>query len=379
MRTRFELADVIRRWGDAYQKDFGVSNYNRKVLDDILKCRTAVLGGHVEQCDSCGNALISYNSCGNRHCPKCQALQQAIWAEALLDIILPVKHYHMIFTVPHELNAIALSHSRWFYNCLFSKAWETLQSFGLTNYGVETGAVMILHTWGQNLSFHPHVHCIVPAVGLTVSGKTKLIGQKGRYLFPIKAVSALFKGKMLVSIRKILERDNAYRPYKKALEDAWNKKWNLYCEPSLGKPEHVVGYLGQYTHRVAITNDRIEDINETGVRFIHKDYRNGARKKTIELHGVEFLRRFCQHILPRRFVKIRYYGIYSSRFRTLSPGIVKLKAPVKQESSIERIKRLTGVDICRCPVCKIGVMQTIGEIPRIRSPGYLQAVSLKSL
>ena len=370
-RPLYEVADVIGRFGQEFNQQAQPNGYQKKVLRTLMQCRTAALGYHKDRCDDCGHERISYNSCGNRHCPKCQGVYQAFWIEELMAMILPVKHYHMVFTVPHELNAIAMVDSRWFYNMLFAKTWETLQAFGYTHYGVESGALMVLHTWGQNLSFHPHVHCIVSAAGQTPAGNMKHIGHSGKYLFPVRAVSAAFKGKMMESIKRWLTKKGLWEKHKTQANAAWNRDWNVHCEPSLGNPEHVVRYLGQYTHRVAIANHRILKVDDAGVTFLHKDYRDNAQQKPAHLTGVEFLRRFCQHFLPLRFVKIRYYGIYSSRFRALQQkDNPKMRLKPKNETAAQRILRLTGVDVCRCPVCKKGMMRTIEVVPRIRSPAF---------
>ena len=368
-RPVYEVADVISRFGNEFNQQVHPNGYQKKVLRALTQCRNAALGYHKDRCDDCGHERISYNSCGNRHCPKCQASQQTFWIEDLLQMILPVKHYHMVFTVPHELNAICITDSAWFYNHLMACVWSTLQSFGYTHYGVETGAVCVLHTWGQNLSLHPHVHCIVPAAGLSLAGNSQHIGKGGKFLYPVTAVSAAFKKKMLDGIKRKLKKQSLWQTYQTAMNAAWNKKWVVFCEPSFGKPEHVVGYLGNYTHRVAISNHRILNVNDDSVTFMHKDYAHGAKQKPITLTGVEFLRRFCQHILPRRFVKIRYYGIYSSRFRALQKkenNKMVLKPP--KETTSERLKRLTGFDISQCPFCHKGTMHVIDVMPRIRSP-----------
>jgi hypothetical protein len=225
------------------------------------------------------------------------------------------------------------------------------------------------------------MHCIVPAAGQTLAGNMKHIGHTGKYIYPVKAVSAVFKGKMMDSIKRRFRKKGLWEKYKPQMNASWAKDWNVHCEPSLGKPEHVVRYLGQYTHRVAIANHRILKIDDSGVTFLHKDYRDDAKQKPVTLTGVEFLRRFCQHILPRRFVKIRYYGVYSSRFRALQKKEnPKMLLKPKDESPVERIKRLTGFDVCCCPFCKKGTMRITEVVPRIRSPafehGYIRTLNI---
>jgi hypothetical protein len=381
-RPPFELADAIKRFGKPYIQTCHPNSYITNTLSELLKCRTAQLGYHKDRCDndSCNQTRISYNSCRNRHCPKCQATKQAFWVDDLLHITLPVKHYHIVFTLPHELNEVCLLNSKWFYAQMFEAIWETLRTFGYSHYGIESGAICVLHTWGQNMSLHPHMHCIVPAAGQTIQGKMKHIGGDGKFLYPVKQLSLTFRGKLMGAIKKQLIKQNILPQYQWLIDKAWHKPWNVHCEPSLGKPEHVVKYLGQYTHRVAITNQRLTNIDASGITFMHKDYAHGAKVKPAHLDGVEFIRRFCMHILPKRFVKIRRYGIYSSRHRALKKKTdrkmtVVLKA---KETTQERILRLTGFDVYQCPYCKTGRMHTIEIVPRVRSPGFGQIHVLQS-
>lgn len=376
-RNKFELADVVRKFGNQLIEQDNLSPQQIKVLFNILQCRTASLGGHEEVCDHCGTIRYSYNSCGDRHCPKCQGIKQAIWIEELQEATLPVKHYHIIFTVPHCLNAICLWDKNMYYKILFKAVWSTLHRFGYTHYGVETGAVAILHSWGQNLSLHPHIHCIVPAAGYSLKGQWKHIGQNGYYLYPVHQLSDTFKGKFLDSLKRKLKKTGMYNNFYKHVQKAYKSRWVVYSEASMAGAEHVIRYLGQYTHRVAIANHRILNITGTHVTFIAKDYRDRAAKKPITLEGVEFLRRFCMHVFPKRFIRIRHYGIYNhTTIRNLDlqfipkkkPDIEQLAMPKEKETAVERTKRLTGFDVGLCPACKKGRMHVIREMPRIRSP-----------
>jgi len=382
MRTRFELANVVHLFGPGLVAKTKLAPLQTKVLGKISHCRTATLGGHEEACENCGAVRYSYNSCGDRHCPKCQAAKQAFWIEGLMQSTLPVKHYHIVFTVPHQLNAVCLHNQRMYYSQLFATVWNTLRSFGYSHYGVESGAVCVLHTWGQNLSLHPHVHCLVPAAGYTLDGRWKNIGHSGSYLYPVHQLSEAFKGKFLASLKRALRKQNELMLFNDKVQQAYKTPWVVHCEPSLAGAEQVVKYLGQYTHRVAITNQRILNIAGGKVTFIAKDYRDRAIKKQVTLDGVEFLRRFTMHILPKRFVKIRRYGMYNhTTKRNLNLQFVPQEKPdidtiIKQketatETSLQRFERLTGVNPCRCPVCKTGRMVTIRELPRIRSPALL--------
>ena len=379
MREKFELADVINRFGAEFIKARKINPMQAKVLGKISQCRTAALGGHEEACSGCGVVRYSYNSCGNRHCPKCRAAKQAFRIDGLMQNTLPVKHYHIIFTVPHVLDKTGLFIERDFYSLLFAAVWFTLRSFGYTHFGVESGAVCVPRTRGQNPGFHLHIHCIVPAAGYSLKGEWINIGQAdGKFLYPVHRLSKLFKEKFLDSLKRCLRKPGRLSQFNDLVQQAYAKKWVVNCEPSLANADHVVKYLGQYTHRVAITNQRILNIEKGKVTFIAKDYRDNATKKPVTLSGVEFLRRFCMHILPQHFVKIRRYGIYNHTVKRnlllqfvpeQKPGIDSvIKKSEPPGTSLERFKRLTGVDVCLCPVCKKGRMVRISGLPKIRSP-----------
>ena len=344
----------------------------------IQHCRTSSLGGHIDQCDACGYLRISYNSCRNRHCPKCQNTQREAWIENRKLDLLPVPYFHVVFTVPDKLNRLFILHHADLYNLLFASAWETLAQFSYTQLHAETGMVAVLHTWGQNLTLHPHIHCIVPAAGFTLDGQWKKIGHLGNYLYPVHQLSEAFKGRFLDSLKRALRKQNELSLFNDLVQRAFHTRWIVNCEPSLASADHVVKYLGQYTHRVAITNQRILIIAGGKVTFMTKDYRDGAVKKPVTLDGVEFLRRFTLHILPSRFVKIRYYGIYNhTAKRNLGLQFVPEEKPdidtlIKHEeppeTALQRFERLTGVNPCQCPVCKTGRMVAVRELPRIRAP-----------
>ncbi|MDZ4203842.1 MAG: IS91 family transposase, partial [Bacteroidales bacterium] len=390
MRAKFELADAITLFGSGLLAQTKLTPLQQKVLGKIAWCRTAALGGHEEVCESCGTVRYSYNSCGDRHCPKCQAAKQVFWIDDLMQNTLPIKHYHIIFTLPHQLNAVCLHNQRLYYDLLFAAAWNTLHSFGYSHFGVETGTVAVLHTWGQNLSLHPHIHCIVPAAGYALDGQWKNIGHSGTYLYPVHQLSDAFKGKFLDSLKRALRKQNELLLFNDKVQEAYKTRWVVHCEPSLASAEHVVKYLGQYTHRVAITNQRILNITDSKVTFLAKDYRDRAAKKQVTLDGTEFLRRFSMHILPKRFVKIRRFGIYNPtlirnhKLKFISEEKPDIQTIIKNqkgpETNLERLERLTGVNPCLCPVCKTGRMITVRELPRIRSPDlfFLKQPQLQS-
>jgi len=365
-RSQNEVAGIIKDFGQRFVEQCHPNSFVLRTLNALAKCRTSALGGHEEKCDCCGKNRYSYNSCRNRHCPKCQASKQAFWVEDRMVEALNVKYFHIVFTIPEELNQICILDSKKFYSFMFNCVWDTLRTFGYSHYGVESGAICVLHTWGQNLSLHPHIHCVVPAAGLTLAGNLKHISKNGKYLYNVKMLSSVFRGKLLGIIKKHFKKSNELNQYQQLLDSIWQKKWVVFCEPSFGNSTQIVKYLGQYTHRVAITNQRILDIGEKDVTFLFKDYRDSSKIKPIKLSGVEFLRRFCMHILPSGFVKIRYYGILSSKMKKLVTS--KQKQTKTIESPQQRLKRLTGVDVYQCPFCKNGRMYVVDIIPRTRSP-----------
>jgi hypothetical protein len=381
MRSKTELALAIQKFGSALVRQNNLAPLKIKTLNNLFLCRTAALGGHEEACNHCGTVKYSYNSCGDRHCPKCQAAKQAIWIDDLLESTIAVKHFHLVFTVPHALNAVCLHNERLFYDLMFDSVWNILKSFGYTHFGAETGAICVLHTWGQNLSLHPHIHCIVPAAGFSLKGNWIEMGTSNNFLYPVHQLSAAFKGRFLDGLKRQLDKKQERDQFQSHIRQAYETKWVVYSEPSLAGVEHVVKYLGQYTHRVAITNQRIKEITDKNVTFWAKDYKKGGQKMLVTLDGVEFLRRFSLHILPRRFVKIRRYGIYNHTF--IKSWGLQFSNPRKQptdshqnekptsETKIERLGRITGVDFSLCPICKEGHMVRVSVLPRIRSPGFL--------
>jgi hypothetical protein len=361
------LAQIIGRFAPQYIEKYQPNSFIIRTLDALQKCRTPALGGHIERCDCCHRERTSYNSCRNRHCPKCQSAKQAFWVEDRMKDALPVKYFHVIFTVPHELNELCMTDSAWFYNALFQCVWNTLQGFGYSHYGVESGAICVLHTWGQTLSLHPHIHCLVPAAGLTLKGNLKRITKEGKYLYPVPMLSPVFRGKFLGKIKRHLITLNQLHEYQALLDQLWSKNWVVDCEPPFGSPEHIIKYLSQYTHRVAISNNRIQHIDKDGVTFQMKDYTDQGKQKTTHLSGVEFLHRFSLHILPKQFVRIRYYGILSSKIKKeLLPE--KPKTVPLKETPQDRLKRLTQFDVYQGPFCNKGTMHVVEVLPKIRSP-----------
>ncbi len=370
----YQVAQIIEQFGDDFVKEHHPNTWITRTLNALKICRTAALGGHKEKCDHCGKIRISYDSCRNRHCPKCQGSKQAFWIEDVSKRIIDTKYFHIVFTIPEQLNTICLLDSKRFYSILFQSVWQSLRTFGYTHYGVESGALAILHTWGQNLSLHPHIHCLVPAAGIDLFDNMKKISKKGKYLYPVEILSIEFRSNMMKRLKKHLKAslagkrvNNQLSKHQPLIDKAWAKDWVVFCEPSFADVDRVIKYLGQYTHRVAISNHRIQHIDQKYVSFFYKDYADDKKRKLTKLTGIEFLRRFCMHILPKGFVKVRYYGILSNRY---SKQTAMYKSPViiKNETTQERILRLTGFDVYKCPFCKKGQMHTIEIIPKIRSP-----------
>jgi hypothetical protein len=383
-RPRLEVADIIRAHGAAFLDAFGatLSAGQRRVLEDLAACRTAVLGGHVEACDRCGHQQIAYNSCRNRHCPKCQATAAAQWLEAQAADLLPVAYFHVVFTLPAGLGPIALQNPRVVYGHLFRAAAETLLQVAADpkHLGAEIGFLAVLHTWGQTLQHHPHVHCVVPGGGLSPDGSRWIAGRPDFFL-PVRVLSRVFRGKFLEGLHAAFDRGNlAFHGRLSELADpgrfhdrlraAARTQWVVYAKPPFGGPEAVLKYLARYTHRVAISNSRLIELKDGRVRFRSKDYARGGRERTTTLEATEFLRRFLQHVLPSGFVRIRHYGFLANRHRqekvalcrallgvtstpeALTPGIA-----VPPEGTI-RDRSRTSV----CPACGEGRLVIIGEL-----------------
>jgi hypothetical protein len=348
-----ELADIVRRYGDSYRKTHKLPLNQLRTLRAIEICRTSQLGGHVDECEECRHIRISYNSCRNRHCPKCQFLTKEKWLEARNKELLPVPYFHVVFTVPSELNPLALRNQNVVYSLLFKAASETLLELTRTRLKARIGIIAVLHTWGQNLIDHPHLHCIVTGGGLGAKG---WISSKRKFFLPVKVMSRLFKGKLLSFLRKAHQTDRLPAS-DTLLKHLYDKEWVVYCKQPFAGPESVLAYLGRYTHRIAITNHRIISMENKKVAFSWKDYADGNRKKIMTLDAHEFIRRFLLHVLPDRFVKIRYFGFLANRNRKAC--LERCRAllntvctPVKiSETWQETLCRITGIDINQCPAC----------------------------
>jgi hypothetical protein len=323
----FEVADIVREDGEAFRATHYVSPEQGRVLRATAQCRTAARGGHVEACESCGTERICYNSCRNRHCPKCQGSARAKWLKAEQALLLPVPYFHLVFTLPHRLNPLIRVHQRVLYNLLFQAAAQTLQEFAHApqHLGAERGITAVLHTWGQTLTEHIHVHCIVTGGGLTADG-TQWRPSHPRFLFAVQALSQVFRGKYLAGLNRLRAQHRLHFAGESAalaVDEAWltfcrqlqARAWVVYAKPPWGGPEQVLKYLSRYTHRVAISNQRLVFVGKGVVRFRYQDYAAGGTTKILELRAEEFLRRFLLHVVPPYFVRIRHSGLLANRTR----------------------------------------------------------------
>ena len=377
-----EVADIFRSVGPAYRRDHadGLSRGQRCVMSAIERCRTAALGGHVEQCDACGHQRVAFNSCRNRHCPKCQSLTRAQWLEARQAELLPVDYFHVVFTVPQEIAAIAYQNKAVVYDILFRAAAQTLRTIAADpkHLGAEIGFIAILHTWGQNLLHHPHLHCVVPGGGLSPDGQRWVACRPGFFL-PVRVLSRLFRRLFLALLRSAFDAGTLHffhglaalqdaAAFMRYLVPAARAEWVVYAKPPFGGPEHVLEYLGRYTHRVAIANSRLVAFDDGEVAFHWKDYRHESRHKVMRLQAEEFIRRFLLHVLPSGFQRIRHYGLLGNRSREAKLECCRrlLKVPVPEPVSTQehedyrdRYQRLTGMSLRDCPLCKHGRMLCI--------------------
>jgi len=390
--TGLEVADIFRQAGPAYRQQHAdsLSRGQRRVMGAIESCRTAALGGHVEQCDVCGHQRIAYNSCRDRHCPKCQSLVRAQWLEARQADLLPVDYFHVVFTLPEEIATIAYQNKAVVYDLLFHATAETLRTIAADpkHLGAEIGFIAILHTWGQNLLHHPHLHCVVPGGGLSADGERWVSCRPGFFL-PVRVLSRLFRRLFLTQLQGAFDAGhlrffNALEPlqvpaaFARYLAPVRHAEWVVYAKRPFGGPEHVLEYLGRYTHRVAIANHRLIDFVDGKVSFHWKDYRHDARQKVMCLEAEEFMRRFLLHVLPSGLQRIRHYGFLANRYRAAklarcrellaapAPVVERPEAPLDYR---DRYELLTGKSLRDCPICGRGHMVCIetflpGALPR---------------
>lgn len=367
-----EVQDIFAAHGAEYRNNHNLPISHLRAMSAIERCRTAALGGHVDVCDGCGAARISYNSCRNRHCPKCQSLTKERWIDARKSDLLNVGYFHVVFTIPDTLNTIAFQNQRAVYGVLFKSVAETLTELAADkkHLGANIGFTSILHTWGQNLMHHPHIHCIVPGGGL--NSIDKWVNSRKKFFIPVKVLSQKFRGKFLFYLKQAhhngllkffgddcyLDDESSFNGF---LSPIYAKEWIVYCKPPFKNAVCVVEYLGRYTHRVAISNNRIIGMENGVVTFKWRDYKDGNKWKTMRVSAEEFIRRFLIHILPDRFMKIRHYGLLGNRNKTTKLGLCKLltSTPIVERMRLsveELLLKLTGKDIRACPHCGAGKM-----------------------
>jgi hypothetical protein len=354
MRPAHTVADILEIEQQKLQK-LSLTSWHFRALQAIRRCRTLAMGGHIDKCDCCQKLHISYNSCRNRHCPTCQGHKREQWIKARENELLNVPYFHVVFTLPHEFNTFALSHGKIMYSSLFKAAWQTLLQFGANpkHLGGKMGMIGVLHTWGQNLSLHPHLHCIVPGGGLTKSAKWKSAKNNGKYLFNVKAMSPVFRAKYVALLRK-----SELKIPKTVYNQVFKKKWVVFAKQPFARPEHVIEYLGRYTHKIAISNHRILKIDHEKrlVTFSAKDYRHGDKKIVLTLSTQEFIRRFGLHILPKGFTRIRHYGILSSSWKKEKLPQLQAELAAKTPAILTTEKPLLHR---QCPSCKKGRLHTV--------------------
>jgi len=369
-----EVADILRQHLNDYKAEYPLWPEHRKIATDLLNCRTARLGGHIERCDKCGVVRITYHSCRNRHCPKCQHMPRERWLEKRKDEILPTSYFHVVFTLPHELNTVILNNKKVMFNILFRAAARTLLTFGNNELSGNLGFLAVLHTWDQKLSAHFHLHCLV-AGGVMSKDKKQWLPLKNDYLFNEEALSRVFRGKFMDRL-KIARNVGSFkfirRSYGEFKDRLYVKNWVVSVRDPVKRPEHVLEYLARYTHRVAIANSRIKKLENGMVTFTFKN-RKKKRTETITITAVEFIRRFLLHSLPKGFVRIRHYGFMANRNRNENLNAIRqlmgMSAPLEKAVATleEMMLQLTGTDITTCPCCTEGKMQFFAEIPKGRA------------
>ena len=381
-----EVQDIFQQFAPAYLQSHRLPLQHLKVASAVSFCRTSKLGAHTDCCDECGHTQISYNSCRNRHCPKCQGLAREQWLSDRQQDLLPVPYFHVVFTLPDLLNPLVLRNQKLLYDLLFQCVSETLSELTADKkyLGAQIGFTTILHTWGQNLMDHPHIHCIVPGGGLSFDG-LRWVNSRKKFFIPVNVLSKKFRGKFLYYLKQhyttgligfygkisALAKEDAF---KMLLGQLYDRDWIVYCKPPFKNPHHVLEYLGRYTHRVAISNNRLINIEEGKVTFKWRDYRDKSKQKLMTIEGNEFIRRFLMHVLPYRFVKIRHFGILGNRNRRSKLLTCKkltganLSSSPKKFTAVELLLKLTGRDITLCPCCQKGHMKRQTLLPLMAVP-----------
>jgi hypothetical protein len=371
-KTRPELADVFRQYGESYQRTHRLLVCEQKVMRAVSVCRTQELGGHLDRCDACGFERPAYNSCRNRHCPKCQSLAKARWLEKQTSELLPVGYFHLVFTLPHEFNRLILAHKKIGLSLLFKAVSETLLEFGQTRLKGTLGIIAVLHTWNQALKDHFHLHCLVPAGALSLDHGHWVSARKN-FLFPVTALSQVFRGKFLGLLQQACDKGKL-PPANNEIKSSRQKSWVVYAKKPFGSPQTVLDYLGRYTHRVALSNNRILQVLNGEVTLSYRDRKDGDREKIMTLEAQEFIRRFLLHVLPDGFMRIRHFGFLANRSKKQALAqcrkLLDLDPALPQSpilSTKDLLLHITGVDLSRCPCCHEGTMIVVGDLVRLSS------------
>ncbi len=374
-KHKLELAHIMGQFGKQYHKQYKSCFEQQKAMKAIITCRTSAMGGHAARCNHCGFEKQAYNSCRNKHCPKCQFIKQEQWVDKLKGRLLPIRHFHLVFTIPQRLNTIFYANQRYCYNALFSAAWQAVSKATANPrfLGAQTGAVALLHTWTQTLMYHPHIHMIVPAGGIS-EDHIEWVNSGSKFFVPVKVIGKIFRGILCSCIEKGIKDGSINLPegldWASLKNKLYEKNWVIYAQKPMGGANSVLQYLGRYAHRVAIANSRILELKKGNVSFRYKDNRDHGAQKIMTLQAVEFIRRFLQHILPNNFYKIRYYGILAP-VNTLSLreqclaliGKITFFSRLEGLNAMEVYRIITGKDAALCPCCKLGRMEILHRIP----------------
>jgi predicted Zn-ribbon and HTH transcriptional regulator len=370
-RGKIELADIFQAHVHEYFEKYPASFEQKKAVRDITQCRSSALGGHLYRCNSCGHEDQSYNSCRNRHCPKCQGSKSADWVDARKKELLPVQYFHTVFTLPDDFHGLVLQNKKLMYELLFKAVSKTLLQIGKKNLGLEIGFFSVLHSWGQSLTLHPHIHCVIPGCGISNDGKVRYF--KNNYFVSDKILSPVFRGKFLELLKRAFKREKKDLP-QALLQKSYSKNWVVKTQASFAQPEPVIKYLARYVNKIAITNSRILSLKDGQVTFRYQDYQDESKSKTMTLSALEFIRRFLQHVLPKAFMRVRYYGFLTackrkSLLSKMKLALIALYRKSKGETQSNPHRNL-------CSACKLGIMtlvtQILPEKIRISQPPPLQ-------
>ena len=378
-KPKHELAQVVQQFYSSYEALHAPNGYIIKTLKAVEHCRTAYLGGHIDVCSNCAEVHISYNSCRNRHCPKCQQTNKEKWLDMLRSKVVPVPYFHTVFTLPHELNGLCMAYPTLMYDLLFSSVWQTIKTFAADakQGNITTGMTAVLHTWGQQLMLHPHLHCIIPSGGITKNGKWKYFKGKGKFLFYIPNIQKVYASIFIAGLQQLISDKKIAPQCPTLFKILRSKKWVVYAKQKFGSPEIVIEYLGRYTHKVAISNHRIKDVTDNSVTFNYKDYADKSKQKLLTLSGTEFIRRFTLHILPKGFLKIRHYGLHSSgsckKWKAIQATVFHIQPMAEQTKDWKQVcieKWDYNPDVCKH--CNEATKVRLYKIPTGLSPPHIK-------